>query len=355
MQQAKAWAVRPPVMIGLAVVAGIAVGLFLGWLVFPVEWTDATPSMLRADVQVDYMRMVIDSYSVNRNADLAMQRYESLGAAGPVALAEVAASPGDVSDTSIQNFYALIEIYQPEASGGTPTPSTGSGGAAAGYLLPVCGLTALLGLMLGGAVAWRSRAARRDRGRGRPAETPDLYAGLPDEAYVGEVYRAEADQVAAPSAVAAGAASGASAEAPLAMFRTIYTIGDDLYDDSFSIESPAGDFLGECGVGLGDVIGVGEPKKVTALELWLFDKNDIQTVTKVLLSRFAFNDPETRARLAAKGDPVPAASGSVVTLETASLLVEARIVDLVYGESALPSESFFERVTIELRASRKGG
>jgi len=350
MQQAKAWVVKPPVMIGLAVVAGIAVGLFLGWVVFPVEWTDATPSMLRSDVQVDYMRMVIDSYSVNRNADLAMQRYESLGAAGPVALAEVAANPGDVSDTSIQNFYALIEIYQPEASGGTPTPSTGTASAAAGYLLPVCALTALLGLMLAGVVAWRSRAARRDRGRGRPGEAPDLDAGFPDGEYVGDVYRAESDQP-----VAAAAVAGAAAEAPLAKFRTIYTIGDDLYDDSFSIESPAGDFLGECGVGLGDVIGVGEPKKVTALEIWLFDKNDIQTVTKVLLSRFALNDPETRARLAAKGDPVPAASGSVVALETASLLVEARIVDLVYGESALPSESFFERVTIELRASRKGG
>jgi hypothetical protein len=351
MQQAKEWVVRPWVMVALAVVAGLALGLFLGWVVFPVEWTDATPAMLRADVQVDYMRMAIDSYSVNRNADLAMQRYESLGPAGPVALAEVAANPGDVSDTSIQNFYALIEIYQPEAAG-TPAPTTGVGGAAARYLLPVCGLTLVLGLLLGGAVLWRSRAGRRDRARAGSGEAPDDYSGFGDDAYVGDVYRAEA-----PAAAAAPVApsAGAAAEAPLAMFRTIYTIGDDLYDDSFSIESPAGDFLGECGVGLGDVIGVGEPKKVTALELWLFDKNDIQTVTKVLLSRFAFNDPDTRARLAAKGDPVAAASGSVVALETASLMVEARIVDLVYGESALPSESFFERVTIELRASRKGG
>jgi len=349
MEQAKAWVVRPPVMVGLAVVAGIAVGLFLGWVVFPVQWTDATPAMLRADVQVDYMRMVIDSYSVNRNADLAMQRYESLGAAGPVALAEVAANPGDVSDTSIQNFYALIEIYQPEATGGAPVPASAGGSAAAGYLLPVCGVTALLGILLAGLVFWRSRAGKGGRGRTGLAETPDLSAGLPDEEFVGEIYRPE------PAAQPAAAAAGAIAEAPLAMFRTIYTIGDDLYDDSFSIESPAGDFLGECGVGLGDVIGVGEPKKVTALEIWLFDKNDIQTVTKVLLSRFALNDAETRTRLAAKGDPVPAASGSVVTLETASLLVEARIVDLVYGESALPAESFFERVTIELRASRKAG
>ena len=47
---------------------------------------------------------------------------------------------------------------------------------------------------------------------------------------------------------------------------TTYMIGDDLYDDSFSIDSPSGEFLGECGVGISDTIGVGDPKKVTALK-----------------------------------------------------------------------------------------
>jgi hypothetical protein len=137
---------------------------------------------------------------------------------------------------------------------------------------------------------------------------------------------------------------------PLATFRTIYTLGDDMYDDSFSVESPAGDFLGECGVGIGDVIGVGEPNKIAAFEVWLFDKNDIQTVTKVLMSEYTFNDEETRTRLSAKGDPVLAQPGAVVELSTASLMVEARVVDLNYGEGALPPNSFFDRLTIELRA-----
>jgi hypothetical protein len=44
---------------------------------------------------------------------------------------------------------------------------------------------------------------------------------------------------------------------------------------------------GECGVGISETIGVGDPKKVTAFEVWLFDKNDIQTVTKVLMSAHA--------------------------------------------------------------------
>jgi hypothetical protein len=86
----------------------------------------------------------------------------------------------------------------------------------------------------------------------------------------------------------------------------------------------------------------------------LFDKNDIQTVTKVLMSRYAFQDGATHNRLAAKGDPSLAESGGVIYLQTASLEVEARVVDLVYGEGALPPESFFERATIELRAWSRG-
>ena len=67
---------------------------------------------------------------------------------------------------------------------------------------------------------------------------------------------------------------------------TTYRQGDDLYDDSFSIDSVNGEFLGECGVWVSRKLSVlRDPKKVTALEVWLFDKNDIQTVTKILMKR----------------------------------------------------------------------
>jgi hypothetical protein len=137
-------------------------------------------------------------------------------------------------------------------------------------------------------------------------------------------------------------------EAPIAQFMSTYMLGDDLYDDSFSIDSPTGEFLGECGVGISDTIGVGDPKKVTAFEVWLFDKNDIQTVTKVLMSEHAFNDPTIRQRLASKGEPVLIASDKKVLLETATLTLEARVVDMNFGSGPLPQNSFFERLTLEL-------
>src|SRR5690606_33950570 len=91
---------------------------------------------------------------------------------------------------------------------------------------------------------------------------------------------------------------------PITQTMTTYLLGDDLYDESFSIDTGAGEFMGEYGVGVSEIIGVGEPKKVTALEIWLFDKNDIKTATKVLMSQHAFTDIGIRSRLEPKGELV---------------------------------------------------
>jgi len=312
--------------------------LLYAWVINPVQWTDATPDLLRADYQTDYLKAAIDSYSVNRDVDLAVSRYQSLGAAGPTTLAAIQADPGEVSPAAVEEFAATVTLY-PTTPGATPSataaPPTTS---ITQYLLPVCGVTLVLGLLLGGVLLIRSRSGRR-----APREA-ERY-GLPEPGEDRVPY-----EVSSPPSRPAGLD-----RPPLATFRTTYTLGDDLYDDSFSIESATGDFLGECGVGIGDLIGVGEPKKVSAFEVWLFDKNDIQTVTKVLMSRYSHQDDASRNRMAAKGDPILAEPGAVVTLETASLMVEARIVDLTYGGGALPADSFFERITIELRAASKLG
>jgi hypothetical protein len=140
--------------------------------------------------------------------------------------------------------------------------------------------------------------------------------------------------------------------APLTQFATTYAYGDDRYDMSSSIETAGGDFLGECGVGISETIGTGVPEKVTALEVWVFDKNDVRTVTKVLMSEFAFNDPSIRAKLAAKGDAVLARKGEIVELKTQTLKINARIVDVV---SAVRPNSYFQQVTRNWRRGRCAG
>jgi hypothetical protein len=146
------------------------------------------------------------------------------------------------------------------------------------------------------------------------------------------------------------------ATVPIARFRTTYVLGHDTYDDSFSIENSLGDFLGECGVSIAESLGTDAPKNVTAFEVWLFDKNDIRTITKVIMSDHAFFDDAIKAKLAPKGEPVLARESETVVLETAALIINAEVTELVYGSGTLPPQSFFERFTIELSAwSKEGG
>jgi len=170
-----------------------------------------------------------------------------------------------------------------------------------------------------------------------------------EEVETPEILEVVQEKAKTPQVKDAGVSAAVSHNSDLvAHFMTTYVIGDDLYDDSFSIDAPNGSFLGECGVGILDTIGVGDPKKVTAFEVWLFDKNDIQTVTKVLLSAHAMNDSGIKQRLASKGELVQIESGQQLLLETATLQLEARVIEMVYGQGALPSGSFFQRMTLEL-------
>lgn len=140
--------------------------------------------------------------------------------------------------------------------------------------------------------------------------------------------------------------------AALDQFLARYNYGDDGYDMSFSIETPQTEFLGECGVGICEVLGAGSPQKVTAFEVWLFDKDDIRTVTKVLLSDHAAASEELRGKLAPKGELVPIKSGDTVDLETKSLRVRARVRELEYGKEGTP-RSYYERFVVELTPQQK--
>ena len=336
---------KNPLAVGIvAFIVGLFIGLvILGWWLWPVQWTDAAPSDLRPEFQEIYLRMAIDSYTLRPDAAVAQQHIAEIGENAPQILAEIAADPQLQDPNSIQQFITLSgeavalptpgEATQPPevtpevTAGVTPTTEAPAGTTStARKLLPwFCLITLVLALGLVAVFLLRNR----------------LNVKLP------QIRKEPVQQAAYPEYTTT------AEETPLAQFMTTYQSGNDLYDDSFSIDSQAGEFLGECGVGISETIGVGDPKKVTAFEVWLFDKNDIQTVTKVLMSRHAFNDETVRQRLAAKGEPVPADPGHEMVLETATLRLTARVVDMSYGMGALPPESYFERMTLELIAWSK--
>jgi hypothetical protein len=314
-------------------VVGIALGLIYAWQIDQLEVIDTTPDTLRQDLREDYLRMAVESYSVNREIALAIQRYESLGDYAEDTLQAIGADPGLIDPSALQNFRAIITLPIEGGTGEPDAPAEDEPARASPWrvILPVGGVIVLVGMLIAAFLARRSRIIEHEE-HYTPQPAPPM-----DEVIAERLGQRDTIPV----------------REPLATFRTTYNLGDDSYDDSFSVESATGDFLGECGVGIADVIGVDGARKISAMEIWLFDKNDIQTVTKVLMSQHAFDDQAARTRLAAKGDPILVQSGGVVELETASLQIEARVVDFVYGEGVLPPRSFFERVTIELRAYQR--
>ena len=331
----------------VAGIVGLVVGIIFGWIVigwgiWPITWTDAAPSDLQETWREDYLRMMVDSYTLIPDADVANMRWQGLGEDASQTLNKVAANPGPRNPENIQLFSQVVGssavVVDPAMGEETtlnegeiivPTPIAAEDSEAGGLsrttlILVMCGVVSILAIAV---VAYLFLFRRQSISNAvspvaqaqeftRQAEPTDFTAR-------GEI-------------------------APMSQFMTTYMLGDDLFVDSFSIDSPTGEFLGECGVGISESIGVGEPKKVAAYEVWLFDKNDIQTVTKVLMSKHAYEDTTLRERLQTKGEPFQAEPGAEMILETATLRLVARVVDMAYGSGATPPQSFFERLTLEL-------
>lgn len=321
----------PWTMIGLFI-GGFAFGLIWAYVLFPVEFINATPNYLREDLRTDYMRMAFESYVIKPNAPLAADRWEYLGTANADKAFKALQADPSIDPVMLAQFRERVqeELKKPGRPQLLKAPST-----LLRTIILLIMLIALLGLAGWGAV-FLYRLLRKG---GSGVVTPTMQAAEMSR----KAEKTNFEQM--------------GLEPPITQTMTTYVLGDDLYDESFGINTAAGDFMGEYGVGVSGDIGVGgAPKKVTAFEIWLFDKNDIKTATKVLMSQHAFNDPTIRARLEPKGELVQVQPQSQVLLETATLQLLATVVDMEYGAGPLPSNSYFERITLELAIwPRQGG
>jgi len=355
-----------------AAILGLLVGLLIGWVILPVQWVDTNAETMRPDLRVDYLRMVITNYNLTFDQAKAQQLYQELGSQAEATLAEVQADPGFLNQDQINRFVTAVNAEPVALSPANTRKQTNTDAAAEkdGNPLLKLGLM-LLGLLVAGAAFvyffFYSNRVKTHPGaldNIRPAAVPATARAsastqsIPvNHQPVAVPFATRNASVSTPAVVSAAKAQPNRAtmvqEKPIAQFMTTYMFGDDLYDDSFTFDAPNGEFLGECGVSISDTIGVGDPKKISAFEIWLFDKNDIQTVTKVMMSEHIFNDPNLRQRLEIKGEPVLAEPGKLFELETATLRMEARIVDMAYGDLPLPPQSYFQRATVELAVYRR--
>lgn len=312
---------NPRISLILGVVLGLILGFIVAWGMWPIEVTDTTPEVMRADLQEDYLRMAAEAYSKTNDPNAAVRRWDNLGVAAGSTYIRLQANPGDLDLAVLQKYGGLIQSAKGSIA---PAPAdTGSGEL--GNIVLYASIAVVV-VLLGAGGLYLYRLLRKGPGT---------------TTVVMQAVQASRD-AAKTNFEEMGLAP------PITQTMTTYVLGDDLYDESFSIDTGGGEFLGEYGVGVSETIGVGEPKKVAALEIWLFDKNDIKTATKVLMSEHAYNDPNIRARLEPKGDLNVVRPGEQVLLETETLQLLATTVDIEYGMGSMPQNSYFERITLEL-------
>ncbi len=334
---------RTTLVIGLVIglVVGVLLGMALFWGPFAVEWTDAQSYHLAPEARAEYVALVADSFKLDTDKERATtQARKLLGEWDQEELQQAIGDArrkyeGEARSDKVQAIDDLARVMGLGAVTPTPVeeptpeveePKVGLWERIRGICLVF--VIVLLVLVL----AWIGYTQAMKRRQAAAAE-PSLVRP------VTAVPRAEEWE--------------GVGQPPLGHFFTTYELGEDTYDESFSIETPMGEFMGECGMGISETIGVGEPDKVTAFEVWLFDKSDIRTVTKVLMSEYAFHDQSLRAKLASKGEAVLVQPGAPFTLETSSLRVRVNATELVYGEGELPPQSFFSKLTVELVATAK--
>ena len=87
---------------------------------------------------------------------------------------------------------------------------------------------------------------------------------------------------------------------------------------------------------------------MTAIEAWLFDKNDINTQTVVLLSEYAYSDPGLHSRLAKKGQLVAIRPDERYELHTKDLRLLVEVLVVEYTSDTPAVRAVFERLSLRL-------
>jgi hypothetical protein len=273
--------------------------------------------------------MVADSHASTGNTELARARLESLRAPGEddadlsnavaALIKEQIGSGNTDAAMRLQRLSSAMSLPPPQAAEPATVEPTET---STSQLVRIGGIIFFLFLLGVGVWLLLRQLQRRESARRRRPPLSDQPSG-----------RAEAMGTAGPLP-----------ESTLGRFETTYNLGDESYDVSYSIESPTGEFLGECGISALEPASAGELGGAPAFELWLFDKEDVRTEAQVLMSEQAMADGILREEMAAKGRLLQAEEGQVVTLETANLRLDASIIELAYG-TGLDSGSFSKLVT----------
>jgi len=247
----------------------LLLGLLLGFVwaygIRPMVYTAAEPVNLGESWKQEYIKQVAWQLSASGDTNNAKNQLSYLGNAKDVVDAMIA------TNADPQNLTPKLQQLEPFAANNPDQQAKVSPNLLNANYTPLLCLVALA-LVVGVPIIVNTLVPIGMLFQRRSTAPTTVQTGLDKE-------RREAN-TAAQAQKTDFAKTAPDRGAPVTQFVTTYLLNDDVYDESFAIELPSNEFLGETGAGISKTLTDGKPKLVTAMELWVFDKNDIRTVTR---------------------------------------------------------------------------
>lgn len=340
----------------LALVMALLFGIFWAYVVRPVEYYDGSPHQMSEAARDQWIKLVAGSYVGGLYDEQEtfglLQRVEN-----PAQRIEVLINE---ETGAVQNALQQTLSIAQQVGEGTPAPRPGDLPRAIFDIVLAIILLIILALIISPVwrLLFRPNVVDTIYDAVRPKSQQEIEDRKRQKADR-EVIRLRKEEEQRLKQDTALAAASNPYGAPVMQKLSIYTKGRS-YDDSFAIEDSNDMFLGEAGATIAKTIG--DTNEPTAIEVWLFDKEDfVRTLNKLFVSEHAYNDPMLRADLEGRVDNpatdiVVARPGAILTLETGALLLQAKINEVTYGSNALlPPNSYFDTMKLQIEAWPKAG
>ncbi|MCS7222117.1 MAG: hypothetical protein RML36_01310 [Anaerolineae bacterium] len=340
---------RPFTALVGAFAAGLLIGwLVIGWWIWPVTWTNALPVDLSPEYRRTYVVGIAYTFQATGDLERARREMEALGGG----IEQRRALEEALAVASAADRDALVELERalqlpllPRSARSLESDSSWVPlllGVLLGLFLIGLG-TVAFHLVKTGEISVRLPMRARILGSSLPAGT----ALSKHDVLVEENRLQEAEKLFTEE-------RELRLREKLGSFTPTFRRGIREYTENFDLAAPDGSaYEGDCGMGVSETLE-GDDDRVTALEVWLFDKSDIRTQTYVLASEYAYSDPMLRKRLSTHGPEVPARPGETFTIEGKSLVLVGKVLSVTYANAEERPQSVFEEVQVSLEVYRKG-
>jgi len=391
----------------LLFLAGLLVGWFVfGWWLFPIEYTQVYPNELHIDARNEYFQMAAEGYALTGDRIRAAQRLQYWNVDDELprvinARIQTLESTNPEAAELLRRMAEELHLTQTTAISKTPGQTLGEVGGSIGRMVIILLAGVLLLVLLW--VVYRRVFERQDDAipqrapapekratttppvpetneiewaidgdfeaietlggasiseERHPPEveedrietvTPPIYQPQPDEKSVDEI-EAEPVIITPTAPISTDTAQVGNEPEKIDavpqekgyLFERVFRFDGRPKFNEIQHIGEADDYLGEVGLGAGEET---QDNQVRTLELWLFDKADIQTKAVVLMPLEVYEDEEQHMSLApGSSDAVPLHPGEKIRLETRTFAVEGEVRRVDFGPviGGVPSISYAE-------------